>query len=148
MGDISDLLEEGSWDDYDDDGFQDYYIGPTWPRCSCGKVIPPGRTKCGMCIVMDSVEPEQVEIKIKVGKTCDLCRYNKAMDDDEWNTFHFCLLLRQTINNLKEPMCQRQLCSCGKPGNLCMDPYEQEINERNVEVVLCDECFKQHCEDI
>jgi hypothetical protein len=29
-----------------------------------------------------------------------------------------------------------------------MDPYEQDVNGRDVEVVLCDECFKQHCEDI
>ena len=66
MGDMADLISGDSFDD-------DYYYesvgsfrSPSWPRCSCGKVIPPGRKKCGKCVVFESMEPEEVEIKIKV----------------------------------------------------------------------------------
>jgi hypothetical protein len=45
----------------------------------------------------------------------------------------------------KEP---ELLCGCGRPGQLCNDPYVEEIHGRVEEVVLCDSCYQESCDDI
>ena len=40
-------------------------------------------------------------------------------------------------------------CSqCGKPGILCISPYDLDIYGKETLVVLCDSCYKAECEDI
>ena len=39
-------------------------------------------------------------------------------------------------------------CDSGKPGHLCLDPYEAEINGIDVEVCLCEDCYASYSEQI
>jgi hypothetical protein len=37
---------------------------------------------------------------------------------------------------------------CGKPGRLVAEPFEQDVNNRTVMVVLCDDCYGQIADEI
>lgn len=40
------------------------------------------------------------------------------------------------------------LCDCGKPGELVVDPVDSEVNDRTTMRVMCDDCHAQACLDV
>lgn len=40
------------------------------------------------------------------------------------------------------------LCACGNSGVLRTDPYVAELSGREVDVILCDDCYEQALLDI
>jgi hypothetical protein len=41
-----------------------------------------------------------------------------------------------------------ETCSCGKPGRLIVEPYQQDIFNETVVEVMCDGCEYEACMDI
>ena len=37
---------------------------------------------------------------------------------------------------------------CGAPGSVCVDPYQEDVNQRTVETVLCEGCYRAYADDI
>ena len=40
------------------------------------------------------------------------------------------------------------VCSCGKPGKPCNDPFMQDVHGQNIPTVLCENCYAARCEEI
>lgn len=48
----------------------------------------------------------------------------------------------------KKVLGKKGLCSCGKKGIYCYDPYHEEINEIKIVTCLCEDCYIERNEDI
>jgi hypothetical protein len=52
------------------------------------------------------------------------------------------------VNDVTDGEVVDETCSCGKPGRLIVDPYDQDVNNGHSMVVMCDDCEREACADI